>query len=100
MTLAKGYCEDLTEGKFSMPVIHSIRNSPTNNNEVLNILKLRTTNVELKSHALKYMQAQTNSLEYTKNRLSAFHRVAQTLLARIEPRNELLEGLLRKLSLD
>ena len=100
MTLAKGYCEDITEGKFSMPVIHSIRNSPTSNNEVLNILKLRTTDVELKSHVVRYMQAQTNSFAYTKTRLGAFHRIAQVLLGRIEPRNQLLEVLLRKLSLD
>jgi hypothetical protein len=23
----KGYCEDLTEGKFSFPVVHAVRNS-------------------------------------------------------------------------
>lgn len=100
MASAKGFCEDLTEGKFSLPLIHSIRNSPTRNNEVLNILRLRTTDVGLKSHALRYMQSRTNSLTYTKDRLGDFHRIAQGLLARIDARNELLETLLRKLSLD
>ena len=100
MTSAKGFCEDLTEGKFSLPVIHSIRSSPTCNNEVLNILKLHTTNVELKSHALWYMRTQTNSLEYTKERLGHFHRIAQAVLAGIGMRNEQMETLLEKLRLD
>jgi len=33
----KSYCEDLTEGKFSFPIIHAIRSSP-DNNQVLSIL--------------------------------------------------------------
>lgn len=26
----KGFCEDLTEGKFSFPIVHSIRTDTTN----------------------------------------------------------------------
>lgn len=26
----KGYCEDLTEGKFSFPVVHAVRTDPSN----------------------------------------------------------------------
>ena len=99
MTIGKGFCEDLTEGKFSLPVIHSIRNSPTSNNEILNILKLHTTNTDLKSHALWYMRSQTNSLEYTKRRLGQFHDLAEVLLTRIDMRNEQMEILLGKLKL-
>ncbi|CAH1646961.1 unnamed protein product [Spodoptera littoralis] len=33
----KSYCEDLTEGKFSFPIIHAIRN-PEGDNQVLRIL--------------------------------------------------------------
>lgn len=29
-TDTKGYCEDITEGKFSFPVIHSIHSDPSN----------------------------------------------------------------------
>lgn len=32
----KGYCEDLTEGKFSFPMIHSIRASPSSTSSVMN----------------------------------------------------------------
>lgn len=31
---SKSYCEDLTEGKFSYPVIHSLRKNP-NDNELI-----------------------------------------------------------------
>ena len=36
---AKGYCDDITEGKFSFPVIHAIKSRP-NDNQVLSILLL------------------------------------------------------------
>lgn len=35
----KSYCEDLTEGKFSFPIIHAIRSSK-DNNQVISILVL------------------------------------------------------------
>jgi len=33
----KGFAEDLTEGKFSFPIIHGIRSHPENN-QIMNIL--------------------------------------------------------------
>ena len=99
MSSAKGFCEDLTEGKFSFPVIHSIRTGTTSNNEVLNILKLRTTNNDLKAYAVQHMQAETKSFEYTNNRLGDFHKAARDLLTGIELRNEQLGALLKMLSL-
>jgi geranylgeranyl diphosphate synthase type 3 len=35
----KGYCEDLTEGKFSFPIIHAIMSHP-DDNQVIRILLL------------------------------------------------------------
>ncbi|KAI0401170.1 isoprenoid synthase domain-containing protein [Xylaria palmicola] len=63
-TQKKGLCEDLTEGKFSFPVIHSIRSNPENQ-ELLHILAQRPTDVDTKKYAVRYIES-TGSLEYTK----------------------------------
>ena len=60
----KGLCEDLTEGKFSFPIIHSIRSNPQNR-QLINILKQKTTDDEVKKYAVKYMEG-TGSFEYCK----------------------------------
>ncbi|KAL2257728.1 hypothetical protein VTK26DRAFT_9255 [Humicola hyalothermophila] len=72
-TANKGMCEDLTEGKFSFPVIHSIRSDPANM-QLLNILGQKTTNEEVKRYAVSYMES-TGSFEYTR-------RVLDVLIAR------------------
>lgn len=100
MTAAKGFCEDLTEGKFSLPVIHSIQNSPTYNNELFNILKMQTMDPGLKNHALWYMRTQTKSLDYTKAMLQDLHQQAKLAVGSIDTLNDMIEGLLTKLSLD
>ncbi len=64
----KGMCEDLTEGKFSFPVIHSIRSDPSNL-QLLNILRQKTTNEEVKRYAVAYMDG-TGSFEYTRRVLA------------------------------
>lgn len=61
----KGMCEDLTEGKFSFPVIHSIRSNPTNL-QLVNILKQKTSDIQVKRYAVAYMES-TGSFEYTRN---------------------------------
>lgn len=69
----KGFAEDLTEGKFSFPIIHSIRSDP-NSLQLLNILKQKTTDAEVKRYAVKYMEG-TGSFEYTR-------RVLEVLIGR------------------
>ncbi|KAI0134536.1 geranylgeranyl pyrophosphate synthase [Xylariales sp. AK1849] len=61
----KGLCEDLTEGKFSFPVIHSIRSDP-GNLQLINILKQKTTDETVKRYAVKYMEG-TGSFDYTRD---------------------------------
>ncbi|TPX13259.1 uncharacterized protein E0L32_006232 [Thyridium curvatum] len=75
----KGMCEDLTEGKFSFPVIHSIRTDPANL-QLLNILKQKTTDEEVKRYAVSYMEG-TGSFEYTR-------RVLDVLIARARKMTE------------
>ncbi|KAL8877913.1 MAG: hypothetical protein Q9192_008567 [Flavoplaca navasiana] len=98
MTSSKGYCDDLTEGKFSFPVIHSIRNSADGNNELLNILKQHTEDVKLKAQAVWYMQTETDSFEYTKGKLQGLHAVARARLVAIGPTNGAFEQVLVKLA--
>lgn len=64
----KSYCEDLTEGKFSFPIIHAVRQFP-NDTRLLNILKQRTENYEIKKYAVDYMTL-CGSIEYTRTVLA------------------------------
>lgn len=60
----KGLCEDLTEGKFSFPIIHSIRANP-GNRQLINILKQKPREDDIKRYALSYLE-NTKSFEYTR----------------------------------
>ncbi|KAL3479743.1 isoprenoid synthase domain-containing protein [Aspergillus californicus] len=72
-TKNKGLCEDLTEGKFSYPIIHSIRSDPSNH-QLINILRQKPKDDDVKLYALKYME-KTGSFQHTK-------RVVQELRTR------------------
>ncbi|KAH8671134.1 geranylgeranyl diphosphate synthase [Xylariales sp. PMI_506] len=75
-TTNKGLCEDLTEGKFSFPIIHSIRSDPTNL-QLFNILRQKTTEEEVKRYAVKYMEG-TKSFDYTRQVLAVLIERART----------------------
>lgn len=76
----KGYCEDLTEGKFSFPIIHSIMKDTTNK-QLFNILKQRTEQPEVKKYAVKYMENNTDSFSYTRNALDLLQEKAREMVA-------------------
>jgi len=80
-SINKGLYEDLTEGKFSFPIIHSIRAAP-DNLQLLNILKQKTEDEQVKRYAVSYMES-TGSFEYTR-------KVLDTLMGRARI---LVEGL-------
>ncbi|KAI0390112.1 terpenoid synthase [Xylariaceae sp. FL0594] len=71
----KGLCEDLTEGKFSFVIIHSIRARP-DDRQLINILKQKTQDDTVKRYAVNYMQT-TGSFEYTKKVLDVLIRRAR-----------------------
>ena len=81
-TKNKGLCEDLTEGKFSFPVIHSIRSNPANL-QLINILKQKTTDDEVKRYAVKYMEG-TGSFEYTKKVIRELKQKAVALITELD----------------
>ncbi|KAI7380427.1 hypothetical protein KC328_g12784, partial [Hortaea werneckii] len=84
------FAEDLTEGKFSFPIIHSIRADPANL-VLINILRQKTADEEVKKFAVRYMDAATGSLGYTRRVLRGLARKAAGLVAEVE---RSLEGFL------
>lgn len=87
----KGLCEDLTEGKFSYPIIHSIRANPQNR-QLINILKQKTTDDEVKKYAVKYMES-TGSFEYCKNILRDLNDKAMSMIESIDEGKSQGEGI-------
>jgi hypothetical protein len=67
----KSFCEDITEGKFSFPIIHAIRNFP-NDSRLLNILRQRTEDVSLKKYAVNIM-IECGSISYTRTVLKQLY---------------------------
>lgn len=78
----KGMCEDLTEGKFSFPVIHSIRSDPTNL-QLLNILKQKTEDEGVKRYAVQIME-RTGSFEYTRQVLDVLTARAKKMIDEVD----------------
>ena len=74
----KSFCEDLTEGKFSFPIIHAIRHNPSDH-RLLNILKQRTQKESLKMYAVQYME-QAGSFQYTLGVIAELQRATTKLI--------------------
>lgn len=89
----KGLCEDLTEGKFSFPVIHAIRAEAApappetkgleGNMVILNILRMKTQDEEVKRYAVGYME-RLGSFEYTRSVLRVLEEKAVALIEGVE----------------
>jgi geranylgeranyl diphosphate synthase type 3 len=78
----KGFCEDLTEGKFSYPIIHSIRSNPSNQ-QLINILRQHTQDAEVKRYAVQYMQS-TGSFARTRQVVADLRDKALSLIEMID----------------
>ncbi|XP_072940140.1 terpene synthase-like [Epargyreus clarus] len=87
----KSYCEDLTEGKFSFPIIHAIMNRQ-DDKQVLHILRQRTRDVEVKRYCISLLE-RLGSFRYTRDTLHALDREARDEVARLGG-NPHLEALL------
>uniref|UniRef100_A0A6P7F2D9 Geranylgeranyl pyrophosphate synthase n=1 Tax=Diabrotica virgifera virgifera TaxID=50390 RepID=A0A6P7F2D9_DIAVI len=73
--LHKSYCEDLTEGKFSFPIIHAIRSQP-NDQQVIHILRQRTKETEVKKYCVSLLE-KYGSFEYTRQTLQELQNDAR-----------------------
>ncbi|KAG2129857.1 isoprenoid synthase domain-containing protein [Suillus bovinus] len=78
----KGFAEDLTEGKFSFPIVHGIR-ADEQNRVVMNVLQKRPTTPTLKYHTVDYLRTQTKSFEYTLAVMSSLERQVREEIVRL-----------------
>jgi geranylgeranyl diphosphate synthase, type III len=78
----KGWCEDLTEGKFSFLSVHSINSKPWDT-ALRQILKAKTQDETMKWEAVKYMEA-TGSFEYTRTVLKGLKSEALKMIRSLE----------------
>ncbi|EIT82613.1 geranylgeranyl pyrophosphate synthase/Polyprenyl synthetase [Aspergillus oryzae 3.042] len=78
----KGFCEDLTEGKFSFLIIHSI-NSNLGNQQLLNILRQRSEEESVKKYAVEYIRS-TGSFAYCQDRLASLLHEAKMMVNVLE----------------
>ena len=64
----KTFCQDLTEGKFDFPIIHAIQSGHPESGKVLEIVKQRTENEDLKRYCVSLLE-KIGSFAYTKQKL-------------------------------
>ncbi|KAL8689122.1 MAG: hypothetical protein Q9218_005134 [Villophora microphyllina] len=75
-------CEDLTEGKFSFPMIHGIREKP-DDQLLLNVLRQRTTDDTVKRHAVRYLR-DCGSFVYTRKVIAQLYQKATEMVDDLE----------------
>ncbi|KIK04422.1 hypothetical protein K443DRAFT_93211 [Laccaria amethystina LaAM-08-1] len=81
-TSNKGFAEDLSEGKFSFPVVHGIH-ADTSNRHILNVLQKRLTTPTLKIHAISYLKDHSESFEYTVSVLRVIEAKTRAEIAKL-----------------
>lgn len=72
----KSFCEDLTEGKFSFPIIHAVHNQKQDR-QVLHILRQRTRDIEVKKYCIQLLE-KMGSFKYTREILDSLDKEART----------------------
>ncbi|XP_076245322.1 geranylgeranyl pyrophosphate synthase quemao isoform X2 [Calliopsis andreniformis] len=87
----KSYCEDLSEGKFSFPIIHAIQSHPEDR-QLMNILRQRTKDIEVKKYCVNLLE-KFGSFAYTRNVLNELDKSARDEVERLGGNPLLLEVL-------
>ncbi|XP_070158262.1 terpene synthase-like [Polyergus mexicanus] len=80
-TESKSYCDDLSEGKFSFPIVHALTTNP-DDKQIIYILKQRTKEIEVKHHCIKLLE-KFGSFEYTKSVLEELDLKARAEIERL-----------------
>ncbi|XP_076763861.1 terpene synthase-like [Xylocopa sonorina] len=78
---SKTYCEDLTEGKFSFPIIHAIQKTSAGK-EIMNIVKQKTKNIEVKRYCVSLLE-KFGSFTYTRTVLEELEKQARDEIDRL-----------------
>ncbi|KAF5340919.1 hypothetical protein D9758_012161 [Tetrapyrgos nigripes] len=78
----KGFAEDLTEGKFSFPIIHGIQ-ANLSNRQIISVLQKRPTTPTLKTHVITYLKDKTKSFDYTLEVLDKLDKQTRALIQRL-----------------
>ncbi|KAK7464982.1 hypothetical protein VKT23_006190 [Stygiomarasmius scandens] len=94
----KGFAEDLTEGKFSFPIVHGVWKD-TKNRQILNVLQKRPSTPTLKLHVINYLKDETQSFQYTLGVLACLETQIRMEISRLGG-NEGLETLMDRLHVD
>ncbi|KAH8110470.1 terpenoid synthase [Phellopilus nigrolimitatus] len=94
----KGFAEDMTEGKFSFPIVHGVREDKSNR-QVLNVLQKRPSTPTLKHFAINYLTHHTKSFEYTLGVLETLERQIRDEILRLGS-NSGLERIIDALSVN
>ncbi|XP_043252452.1 geranylgeranyl pyrophosphate synthase-like [Colletes gigas] len=77
----KSYCEDLSEGKFSFPIIHAIQCYPEDR-QLMNILRQRTKDIEVKRYCVNLLE-KFGSFAYTRGVLEELDKKARDEVKRL-----------------
>lgn len=93
----KSFAEDLSEGKFSFPIIAALKGR-AENDEVLDILRKRTTDVEVKLKCVQIIQ-ERGALRYTFGKLIKLYEKILTEIDRLGG-NDQLKSLVTSLHKD
>jgi geranylgeranyl diphosphate synthase type 3 len=81
MKTRNSFADDITEGKFSFPITHAILFG-NQSARLLEILKLRTTDISLKQEAIQIIK-DSGSFQYTLNELKKYADQISALIANL-----------------
>lgn len=90
----KTFCEDLTEGKFSFPIIHAVQNK-IHDREIISILKQHTKDIDVKKYCVHLLE-DAGSFEYTRNVLHLLNKEIRKEVAQLGP-NKYMDDILDEL---
>ncbi|KAJ3617304.1 hypothetical protein MTP99_007040 [Tenebrio molitor] len=97
----KNGCDNLTEGKFSFPIVHAVQNH-LKDHQLMNILRRKVRNPEHFKYCRKLLE-QVGSIEYTKQTLRNLRSEAEEEMKKFEENPcmiQLLDDIFSKLKME